>query len=369
MRRRSLTGAAALVLAGAVAASAEPYNWALPDWMPRPAVPEDNPMTEAKVELGRHLFYDARLSADNTVACSSCHEQTRAFTDGRKTAVGINGTVGGKNAPPLMNVAYLPVLTWANPHMDTLEFQALVPLFGEDPHEMGSAGKEAEVFDRLSADPYYQAAFPDAFPEYAAPDMFTVTRALAAFQRSMMSFDSPYDRFKYGGDMDALTPAALRGEQLFFDHRFECYHCHQGVVFSDNFQTEGSPWAETGFHNTGLYSEYPARVPGLIEITGQPEDAGRFRTPTLRNIAVTAPYMHDGSVSDLRAVMDHYGRGGREGHVMQDGMIVGFEATEQDIADIISFLESLTDETFLTNPAYADPWPEGHPASATRMEP
>lgn len=366
---RSLIWAVAVVSVGAASASAEPFDWGLPDWMPRPAVPEDNPMTAQKVELGRHLFYDARLSADSTVACASCHDQARAFTDGRKTSVGINATVGGKNAPPLMNVAYFPVLTWANPHMTSLEFQALIPLFGEEPPEMGAAGRETEIFARLSADPYYSSAFAEAFPKQPTPDLFTVTRALAAFQRSLTSFDSPYDRFKYGGDLDALSPAALRGEQLFFDHRFECYHCHQGVMFSDNFQTEGSPWAETGFHNTGLYRDYPAQVPGLIEITGIPEDAGRFRTPSLRNIAVTAPYMHDGSVADLRGVIDHYARGGREGHAMQDGMIVGFEANEQDINDIIAFLESLTDETFLTNPSHADPWPANHPARATRIDP
>lgn len=360
--------AVAVVSVGAVSASAETFDWNLPDWMPRPPVPEDNPMSAEKVALGRHLFYDARLSADGTVACSSCHEQARAFTDGREKAVGINDIVGGKNAPPLMNVAYFPVLTWANPHMTSLEFQSLIPLFGEDPHEMGSAGFEAEIFAQLRDDPVYAASFAAAFPEQPEPNLFTITRALGAFQRSLMSFNSPYDQFKYGLDMDALSDAALRGEQLFFDHRFECYHCHQGVMFTDNFQTDGSPWAETGFHNTGLYQDYPAQVPGLIEITGRSEDAGRFRTPSLRNIAVTAPYMHDGSVADLRGVIDHYANGGREGHAMQDGMIVGFEASEDEINDIIAFLESLTDETFLTNPAHSDPWPMNHPASATRME-
>lgn len=367
--RWSAIWAAVLVSVGAVSASAEAFDWDLPIWMPRPAVPEDNPMTAAKVELGRHLFYDARLSADNTVACASCHTQSRAFTDGRETSVGIEGSVGGKNAPPLMNVAYFPVLTWANPHMTSLEFHSLIPLFGEEPREMGAAGFEGEVFKRLADDPVYASAFAEAFPEQPAPDLFTVTRALGAFQRSLMSFNSPYDQFKYGGNLEALSASALRGEQLFFDHKFECYHCHQGIMFSDNFQTEGSPWAETGFHNTGLYESYPAQVPGLIEITGKPEDAGRFRTPSLRNIAVTGPYMHDGSVADLRGVMDHYGRGGREGHAMQDGMIIGFDANEQEINDIIAFLESLTDEEFLTNPAHADPWPEGHPARAARMEP
>jgi len=242
---------------GVVSASAAPFDWDLPEWAPRPPVPEDNPMSAEKVALGRQLFYDARLSADGTVACSSCHKQSRAFTDGRTTASGIDGIVGSKNAPSLANTAYFPVLTWANPHMTSLEFQSLVPLFGEEPPEMGSSGQETEIFARLSADPAYQIAFAEAFPATPEPDLFTITRALGAFQRSLLSFDSPYDQFKYGGEPDALSEAAQRGEQLFFDHKFECYHCHQGVVFTDNYQTEGSPWAETGYHNTGLYRAYP----------------------------------------------------------------------------------------------------------------
>jgi cytochrome c peroxidase len=268
-----------------------------------------------------------------------------------------------------MNVAYLPVLTWANPHLTSLEFQSLVPLFGEDPEEMGSAGKENEIFRRLANDPYYQKAFKAAFPERPKPELFTITRALGAFQRSLMSFNSPYDRFKYGRQPEAISPAAKQGEQLFFDHKFECYHCHQGVMFSDNFKTSISPWSETGFHNTGLYRNYSATASGLIEFTGLAEDAGRFRTPSLRNVAVTAPYMHDGSIKDLRSVIQHYAKGGREGHPMQDGMIIGFEVNEQEISDLIAFLESLTDKEFLTNPNYSDPWPQGHAASINRTSP
>ena len=368
MRRPALAVAACL-LAGAVLAQDAGYDWPLPDWMPPPPVPADNPMSAARVELGRHLFYDARLSRDGTVACASCHVQARAFTDGRAVPVGIDGTVGVKNAPSLANVGYLPVLTWANPHMTSLEFQALVPLFGETPDEMGSTGHEAAIFAALAADPIYTAAFPAAFPDRPAPDLYTVTRALAAFQRSLISVDAPYDRFKRG-DPAALSKAAQRGEQLFFDHRFECYHCHSGVHFTDTLQTALMPQAEVGFHNTGLYADYPATVPGLIEFTGRPQDAGRFRTPSLRNVAVTAPYMHDGSIPDLRGVILHYANAGRApGHPMKDGMIQGFTATEAEIADLIAFLDSLTDPGFLTDPRFSDPWPEDHPARAGRMMP
>jgi cytochrome c peroxidase len=366
--RRPLLGAAVSLLAAAAFALTSSYDWPLPDWMPPPPVPADNPMSVAKVELGRHLFYDARLSRDGTVACASCHVQGLAFSDGRQVPVGINGTVGAKNAPSLANVGYMPVLTWANPHMDSLEFQTLIPLFGENPDEMGGVGQEAEIFARLATDPSYAAAFPAAFPERPQPDLFTVTRALAAFQRSLISVGAPYDRFKRDGDDTALTDAAKRGEQLFFDHRFECYHCHSGVHFTDTLQTALMPQAEVGFHNTGLYADYPAAVPGLIEITGRPQDAGRFRTPSLRNVAVTAPYMHDGSIPDLRGVIAHYANAGRApDHPMKDGMIQGFTASEAEIDDLIAFLESLTDEDFLTDPRLSDPWPDGHPARATRQ--
>jgi cytochrome c peroxidase len=343
-------------------------------------------MTIAKVELGRHLFYDARLSADGTVACVSCHVQERAFTDGRALAVGLHGIRGIRNAPGLANVGYNPALTWANPHMDTLEFQALLPLFGTEPVEMGMAGRETELFARLAADAYYPQAFVAAFPERGgAIELFTLTRALGAFQRSLISVDSSYDRFKYGGDPSAMSEAALRGEQLFFDHRFECYHCHMGVMFTDNLQTARSPFVETGFHNTGLYNiggtgAYPPHAEGLAEFTGRAEDIGKFRTPSLRNVAVTAPYMHDGSIATLEEVIAHYAAGGRTiargphagdgaAHANKNGLLIGFDATAAEKRDLIAFLESLTDTGFLTNPAFGDPWPETHPARATRVMP
>lgn len=362
-----------------------PFVWPIPAWMAPPPVPEDNPMTSAKVELGRRLFYDARLSRDGTVACASCHDQARAFTDGRALAIGIEGTVGIRNAPSLANVGYFPLLTWGNPHMTSLEFQSLIPMFGDNPDEMGGNGREVEIFARLADDPYYRHAFAESFPERPQVDLFTVTRALGAFQRSLISLDSPYDRFKYWGEEDALSDAAKRGEQLFFDHRFECYHCHVGVLFTDNLQTTRSAMAETGSHNTGLYNidgkgAYPPHATGFYEFTGDPADMGRFRTPSLRNVAVTAPYFHDGSAESLEDVLAHYQRAGRliedgphagDGarNPHKDGMVVGFKASEQEIADIIAFLESLTDEGFLTNPAYRDPWPDDHPATVNRMMP
>lgn len=384
---RLLAAAFSVVIASAAIAAGVPdhFVWPIPAWMPPPPVPDDNPMTAAKVELGRHLFYDARLSADNTIACASCHAQKLAFTDGRELAVGINGTVAFRNAPSLANVGYFPLLTWANPHVGSLEFQALIPIFGDNPEEMGLNGKENEIFARLRADPFYAEAFPEAFPERPDLDLFTVTRALGAFQRTLISVNSSYDRFKYAGEKNALSDAAKRGEQLFFDHRFECYHCHTGIHFTNNLQTSRSAFAETGMHNTGLYNiggtgDYPRQATGMIEFTGAPSDMGKFRTPSLRNVAVTAPYFHDGSARTLRDVIDHYAAGGRtikDGPYAgigarspyKDGMIAGFQPTDKEIDDLVAFLESLTDEDFLSNPAYSDPWPAGHPATIERVSP
>ena len=375
----ALAGRLAMVQAGEIPT----YRWAIPAWLPPPQVPTDNPMTPAKVELGRHLFYDARLSRDGTIACVSCHLPEKAFADARPVAVGVGGAKAARNAMGLTNVGYLPVLTWANPNLKSLEFQALIPIFGEHPVEMGMAGREEALFDRLAADPTYRNLFGQAFPERRGEvSLFTLTRALAAFQRTLISADSPYDRFKYGGQPTALSESARRGEELFFDHRLECYHCHSGFNFTNTWQTARMPFPEVGFHNNGLYNRdgngaYPPGAEGIKEHTGEAADMGRFRTPSLRNVALTAPYMHDGSLPTLDAVIDHYVAGGRTIHggpnagvgaasPLKDSLIQGFRLNAQERADLIAFLESLTDQTFITNPAHADPWPEGHPARATR---
>ncbi|MEM1313232.1 MAG: MbnH family di-heme enzyme, partial [Pseudomonadota bacterium] len=311
-----LRGPAPEETAAARPAILDAFRWPMPAWMPPPPVPEDVEMTPELVELGRRLFYDARLSADGRIACASCHQQELAFADGRQVSVGAHGAVGHRNSPSLANVGYMPTLTWANPHFTTLEFQVLTPLFGTEPVEMGLAGQEAALFERLAADPYYADAFPAAFPDRPTPDLYTITRALGAFQRTLISLNSPYDRAAYYGEREAMSKAARRGQALFFDHRLECYHCHAGALFSDNLQTARTPFPENAFHNTGLYNldgagAYPPGGLGLYEFTGTPSDMGRFRTPSLRNVALTAPYMHDGSVATLEEAIRHYAAGGR----------------------------------------------------------
>jgi len=345
------------------------FDWAIPDWLPPPQVPGDITMSDDLVDLGRHLFYDQRLSADGTMSCASCHEQARAFTDGRAVSVGITGQAGAFSAPSLANVGYLPTLTWANPMVESLEFHALIPLFGEDPVEMGNAGREQELFARLMEDDFYQGAFAAAFPDRPQADLFTITRALGAFQRTLISVGSPYDQFVYEGDRTAMTAAAVRGMELFFDHRLECYHCHLGLNFTNNLVTARSTMPETGFHNTGL-----GATGGIEEFTLTPRDQGRFRTPSLRNVALTAPYMHDGRFQSLEQVIRHYAAGGEAARLgqpdpLRDPLIIGFQITDAEIADLIAFLESLTDEDFLTDPAHDNPWPVDHPARSGAAAP
>ncbi|MCC7369464.1 MAG: di-heme enzyme [Chloroflexi bacterium] len=357
-----------------VAQDAPPDPYAsLPAWAPRPVVPADNPITPDKVELGRRLFYDTRLSVNGTMACGTCHQQERAFTDGLPTAVGATGQIHPRNTMGLTNVAYLPVLTWANPTLEHLEQQALIPLFGESPVEQGLAGHEQELFDLFRTDPEYARLFPAAFPEDADPyTLGTMTRAIATFQRALISFDAPYDRYRYGRDQGAISEAAKRGERLFFSEEQECHHCHGGLNLTDSIRHQRTAFVETAFHNTALYNldgkgAYPEQNSGLREITGRPEDMGKFRTPSLRNVTLTAPYMHDGSIPTLDAVLDHYREGGRtiaEGPHAGAGklsplksiFIVGFPLTKDDRAALLAFLESLTDESFVRDPRYSDPF-------------
>lgn len=372
MKTRSwLQGAALagvfLMLLGAGGSTA--YRWSKPDWVPDPIVPADNPMSVAKVELGRHLFYDKRLSLDKTMACASCHKQEKAFTDGLARSPGVDKTDGVRSAMMLANVAYLPVLTWANPNVKYLEKQLLVPIFGEHPTELGMIGKEQALFARLKADVRYPKMFRQAFPEvHGEISLSTISKAIASFERSLLSFNSPYDRYKYGGQPQAISAAAKRGEALFFGEELECSHCHGGFNFTDNVQHSRLPFSEVGFHNTGLYNRdgkgaYPADNNGIRAVTGDAADEGKFRTPTLRNIAVTAPYMHDGSIASLQNVIrKHYavkGRAVSDGQSpspLRDSFIEGFKVGEADVDDLVAFLESLTDQDFLTNSWFSDPF-------------
>lgn len=347
----------------------------LPAAFPVPAVPEDNPMTRAKVALGRFLFYDKRLSGNGQQACAGCHHQNKAFTDGLATAIGSTGQSHPRNAQGLGNVAFHSTLTWANPLLLTLERQMEVPLFGENPVEMGvnNANQQA-VLDRLAADANYPTLFAQAFPGQDSSTLFSwknVIFAIASFQRSIVSANSRYDRWQRG-DI-SLTEAEQRGMNLFNGEKAECFHCHSDFNFNDQVRYAGGPAvANPPFHNTGLYNidglgGFPFPNRGVFEVTTVASDMGKFRAPSLRNVAVTAPYMHDGSKATLEAVLDHYASGGTvtpSGPNAGDGranpyksdLISRISLSEQDKADLIAFLKTLTDDSLLTDPRLADPF-------------
>ncbi|MGE0363829.1 MAG: MbnH family di-heme enzyme [Vicinamibacterales bacterium] len=372
--RTAFAGAIALWLAvaGATTLPARAgYSWSLPAGVRPPQVPPDNPMSDALVELGRHLFYDTRLSANGTQSCAACHEQARAFTDGKPHSVGSTGQAHVRSSMSLVNVAYAETLTWANPAMTRLEHQALVPMYGTDPVELGLDRADTRWLDRLSADATYRRLLPAAFPGVTRFTVEHVTRALAGFERALVSMRSPYDRYHFDRDDSAISASAKRGEMLFHSRPLSCFTCHGGVHFSNAMSAE--PAGPPAFRNNGLYNlrgpfSYPASDTGLHRETGRAEDVGLFKTPSLRNIAVTAPYMHDGSVATLGDVIDHYADGGRTiadgpnqgvGHDNPNKSegVRGFWLTPGQRADLLAFLESLTDEALLGDPRFADPWP------------
>jgi cytochrome c peroxidase len=374
MKVRMLVGGASLwfALVASIPLTAQPtFEWMLSAGFPPPTVPADNPMSTAKADLGRHLFYDTRLSANQTQSCATCHEQARAFTDGRAGSVGSAGEVHRRGSMSLVNVAYARALTWANPSMTRLEDQALVPMYGDHPIELGLDRADSWI-GRLKTDTTYQRLFPAAFADQSQP--FTrdnVARALATFERTIVSARSAYDRYHFDREDGAISDSAKRGEVLFHSRPLSCFMCHGGIHFS-NAMGSGVRSTAVQLHNTGLYNlaaalSYPASDTGLFEITHQPADVGKFKAPTLRNIAITAPYMHDGSVATLEDAIEHYAAGGRSisagpnrgvGHdnPNKTQSIQGFQLTHEQRADLVAFLESLTDEPLLRDPRFANPW-------------
>ena len=337
------------------------YVWQVPNGFPIPLVPADNPMTRNKVELGRQLFYDSRLSGDGSVSCAFCHQPSLAFTDGRSRAAGIQGNIHPRSAMSLTNVAYNATFGWDDPSLTRLEDQMLIPLHNTQPPEMGAAGREAEIMSRLKKDRHLRLLFHRAFPDDKYPvTMRNVIFALASFERTLISGNSPYDRWAYGAKPDALNKDQRAGARLFFSKRLNCFRCHAGFNFSGPVKYAGSELPEARFHNTALYNEdgngtYPRPNTGLHRHTGQGGDMGKFRAPTLRNIALTAPYMHDGSIPTLEAVLDHYAAGGRSRFNPQivhlnsnaDPLMTGFKLSPVEKRQLIAFLDALTDQTFI----------------------
>lgn len=282
------------------------------------------------------------------MSCATCHEQKRGFADANRTRAGFDGQPGERNVQTLANVGWFRSLTWGGPHVDTLEHQALIPIEGLVPVEMGFAGKpEGALAQRLKDQACYPQLFRAAFPERNGEiSMDTIVMALSAFQRSLVSLDAPYDRYRRG-EVLAISAQARRGEALFGEK--QCASCHAGPHFTDAALPGGKP-AEA-FHRLALPIE--GKDQGLGRITQKSDDRGKFRTPGLRNVAVSAPYMHDGEVATLGdAIRRHYGADAQSDvRLMQS-------VTDAEVDDLVAFLGALTDEGFLANPAFALPRPE-----------
>jgi len=307
----------------------QPYSLQLPAHFPEMPVPADNPLTVDAVELGRLLFHDTRLSRDGLVSCASCHLQHLAFSDGQALSTGIEGRTGLRNAPSLANVGYAPRL-FADGGVPSLELQVLAPIadVNEMDHNILLAAEE------LDQDPVLHELSMSAFQQGLTP--YTITRALASFERTLVSTDSKYDQ--YLSATLSFSQDEMEGMALFMSDELKCASCHAGVLFS-NFD----------YINIGLYSEYADA--GRERITLNQEDLGKFKTPSLRNVALTAPYMHDGSMESLEDVIDFFASGG-ENHINKDPRIAGFQLSDEDKNKLIAFLHTLSDETLLQNPSY-----------------
>jgi len=325
----------------------------------RAAIPPDNPQTAEKIALGQRLFFDGRLSADGTVACSTCHDPARAFTDGRPASIGIKGRVGQRNAPTILNALYNKTQFWDG-RVKTLEEQAALPIV--NPVEMGQPSLDAAVA-RIAAIGEYQAAFRTVFGR--PPNGPDLLRAIASYERTQLSFDSPFDRF-IAGDQNAIEAAARRGWEL-FNTRGRCNKCH--ALTED--KRDVTNFTDNDFHNIGIgiirhnvvalarqaeqlissgdtsaidraaiQTEMSAL--GRFLITKKEADIAAFKTPNLRNALVTGPYFHDGSQETLWDVMDHYNKGDGVQDPYLDEDIQPLALTEGDIDDLVAFLASLT---------------------------
>jgi cytochrome c peroxidase len=293
--------------------------------------PADNALTLERAMLGKRLFYDAQLSRTNEISCASCHQQQYGFADPREVSIGVDGRTGTRNAPSIVNAAWGKTFFWDG-RVHSLEEQAGQPI--ENPLEMDLTLTDAVA--RVLADPSYVEDFNRAYGE--APSSSSIQKALASFVRSVVSGSSPYDRHLRGDDSD-FGPQRKRGEALFLSEKAECFHCHPSGSLSNE-----------GFFNNGTYTA--GGDTGRQQVTGRVGDIGKFKVPGLRNIAITAPYMHDGSLPTLEAVIEQYDAGGR-GDATTDPQLKPMALTGAEKADLLEFLRSFTDDALLQDPRFA----------------
>ncbi len=320
--------------------------------------------TTAIIQLGRHLFYDKRLSANGTKSCSSCHDQRFAFTDGYRKSIGIYGENVRHNSQPIFNLLFNQSLTWWNPTLEYAIQQIKIPMYGDTPHEMGIKGFEEKILVELWNDSLYHKLMKNAFYTSKRFDLDQILLSLSFFCESIESFNSDWDN-------EILTASELRGQDLFYSDSLNCTKCHLGMNMNHNRDGEqiiDNYW-NIGLYNVNDKGDYPPDDLGLFELTKKQEDMGRFRTPSLRNLGFTAPYFHDGSAETLSEVIDIYMRGGRTvtyGNCQGDGKlnpykskeIKTFSLSKTEKADLIDFLLCLNDSTLVSNPKYSNPFPE-----------
>lgn len=305
------------------------YTLSIPIGFTEPTIREDNPITQLKIDLGRQLFFDPILSRDTTISCGSCHHSKLAFSDNLAVTPGVEGKLGKRNAPSLSNLAWYPYF-FAEGGSPNLEAQILGPL--EDPNEMDFSIVKA--IDRIKSNKQYVSAFNKAFGK--GPSSYTLTRAIASFERSLVSGNSRFDQYYYQQNETALTDEEKLGFKLFTSKELMCSSCHSGFLFTD-----------FSFQNIGLYDEY-ADI-GRARLTLEEKDNGKFKVPTLRNIEVTGPYMHDGKLTTLDEIIEHY-KGGGFDHPNRDPRIKPTLIRDVEKMALIAFLKSLTDEEFINTP-------------------
>lgn len=298
--------------------TATPSEVPIPLGLPEVKSPADNPTTAEKVALGRRLFFDENLSRDRSISCASCHDPEKGWTNGERFAVGVGGATGTRNVPTIMNVAFNRRQFWDG-RARTLESQALGPIL--NPAEMAMPSREA-LIERIQEDPEYEVLFARAFPDGITAD--NVGRALAAFQRTVLVGDAPYDRFQ-AGDKQALSPAAQRGMDVFL-RKGNCAGCHKPPLFTDNL-----------FYNLGVGMDQEQPDVGFFAVTQLPTSLGRFKTPTVREVAKTAPYMHDGSLATLEEVVEFYDKGGHPNPNLDRDMR-RLRLTDQEKRDLVQFM-------------------------------
>lgn len=301
---------------------------AVPPGFPSPIFPADNELTAARFALGKRLFYDVTLSRDSSISCASCHAPSRAFSDSVAFSPGAGGAAGKRNSPTLANVGYHPYFTREG-GVPTLEMQIFVPIQEHNEFDFNIL----LIADRLKTDSIYTRMSREAYGR--DPDFYIITRGIACFERTLVSGQSPFDEFFFQGKTNALTVSERRGKDLFFSEKTNCTGCHAGFNFSNY-----------AFENNGLYENYPD--PGRFRLTEDSADVARFKVPTLRNVGVTAPFMHDGTFSTLEKVVEHYNSGGKN-HPHKSVLVKPLGLTAGEKADLVAFLESLTDEKFINN--------------------